>query len=222
MPIFDNELFNTPIDRENKINAGVIQSPSTLGLNKGLGGFGEQESSSTGLSLDEIANLANTPNSKGWDSPVQMIPQSELLENKRYGMYERGIDLEEYHALGQGAGEQMWNSLVKMGATAAGTFAQSFGTIPNAISAIRSGKISDFSDPDGYDASIDNWLKNLEDNFPNFYSKYEKEHPFLTAIPFTKGSANFWGDKILKNLGFTIGAIGGAVVQDSAIGTIVS
>lgn len=222
MPIFDNELFNTPIDRENKINAGVIQSPSTIGLNKGLGGFGEQESSSTGLSLDEIANLANTPNSKGWDSPVQMIPQSELLENKRYGMYERGIDLEEYHALGQGAGEQWWNSLVKMGATAAGTFAQSFGTIPNAISAIRSGKISDFSDPDGYEASIDNWLKNLEDNFPNFYSKYEKEHPFLTAIPFTKGSANFWGDKILKNLGFIIGAIGGAVVQDAAIGAVTS
>lgn len=217
MPIFDEELFPTPIDRENAFKAGLVQSPTISNIDTGMGGFGEQPKDDGGIDLEDIDKLVNTPDKTSWDSPVQMIPQSELLENKRYGMYQRDLDLEQYHALAQSGGEKFWNSLIKMGATAAGTFAQGFGTIPNAISAIRSGNFKELSDPDGYESSIDNWLKNLEDKFPNYYTHWEQEHPFKSALPWSGGFANFWGDKVLKNLGFTIGAIGSAVAQDAII-----
>jgi len=68
--------------------------------------------------------------------------------------------------------------------------------------------------------AVDNWLKNLENSFPNYYTKWQQEHPFMSALPFSGGFANFWGDKFLKNLGFTVGAIGSAVVSDAAIAAV--
>ena len=38
---------------------------------------------------------------------------------------------------------------------------------------------------------------------PNYYSQYEREHPWAASSIF---NANFLGDKFLKNLGFTVGA----------------
>jgi hypothetical protein len=94
------------------------------------------------------------------------------------------------------------------------------GKSVNTISAIKNTSLSDLSNPDGYEASIDDWMKNVEDYFPNYVTNYERSRGLATAIPFTYGSANFWGDKILKNSGFMVGAIAGAVVQDAAIGAV--
>ena len=60
----------------------------------------------------------------------------------------------------------------------------------------------------------------MEDRFPNFMTRHEKEHPFLAAIPGFAGSANFWGDKIIKNIGFTAGTIAGSLVQDAALAAV--
>ena len=84
--------------------------------------------------------------------------------------------------------------------------------------ALKNLDMSELSNPDGYESSIDTWMRNVEDYFPNYVTEYEKSRGLATAIPFTYGSANFWGDKILKNSGFMVGAIGGAIVQDAIIG----
>jgi hypothetical protein len=44
----------------------------------------------------------------------------------------------------------------------------------------------------------------MEEIAPNYYSEAEKNNPWYTNIL----SANFLGDKVLKNMGFTIGALG--------------
>ena len=71
-----------------------------------------------------------------------------------------------------------------MGINAVGTFAQSFTNIPNTVSALRNGNMSDLAgDPDGYEGSIDNWLKNMEDYLPNYITREEKLHPYKAMIP---------------------------------------
>jgi hypothetical protein len=136
--------------------------------------------------------------------------------NPRYTSILPGEDSEEVFAQAQPWYKQWGNAMVKMGATAAGTFVNTLTAIPDTISSIRNGTPWDTA----AGGAIDTWLKNLEDTFPNYYTKWQQEHPFMSALPFSGGFSNFWGDKFLKNLGFTIGAIGGAVAQDMAIGAL--
>ena len=221
MPIFDNELLGNVSDRDTTLPKGPLASPDTKEVDTSMGGFekfGESNSSKTGLSLEDIAKV-NANDTATFDSPFQMVPRGELLDNKRYALYERGKDLENIYSLNQGWTSQLANGVVKMAATAVATFGQSFATMPNTIEAIRTGKISKLGgDPEGYEGSLDTWLKNIENVFPNYYSRAENKHPFLAAIPGFAGSANFWGDKVIKNIGFTVGAIGGAIAQDAMVG----
>lgn len=222
MPIFENEPGFQPTDGNDRSmpTRPPLTSPNSPTVNTNLGGFGEKGDGKTGLTLDQIGNLSHMPNAAPtFDSPFQSVSRKELLDNKRYPMYARDMDLENVYGLQQSWGSQLANGVIKMGATGLGTFAQGFATIPNTISSIKGG-VKELSNPNGYEASIDNWLKNVEDIFPNYYTRYEKEHPFLAAVPFMRGSANFWGDKFIKNLGFTAGAIGSALVQDAAIGLV--
>jgi hypothetical protein len=221
MPIFDNELLNNVSSRnyDNGIDrplgsADIGEVDVNLDMSTGA-------SSGFGVSFQDLAKLGQAPTSTGFDAPFQMIPRSELMANQRYLLYERGVNLENIYGLQQSGLEQLGNGLIKMGAFALGTFGQSFATIPNTVTSLKNGaRISDLSNPDGYEASIDGWMKNVEDYFPNYVTNYERSRGLATAIPFTYGSANFWGDKILKNSGFMVGAIAGAVVQDVAIGAI--
>jgi predicted NAD-dependent protein-ADP-ribosyltransferase YbiA (DUF1768 family) len=220
---------NEPIQRNSE--GEVIQpkpylgSPSTREVNRSMGGFegfGSKDSGKNGLSIDQLSRFTSVPtNQSSFSSPVHAIPQSELIANKRYESYNRDVDLENVYGLQQSWADQLANGVVKMAGVGVGTFLQSFATIPNTISAMKNGKLSDLSGGvDGYESSIDTWVKNIEDYFPNYMTRKEQEHPLLGIIPFAPGSANFWGDKIIKNLGFTAGAIGGAIVQDLALGAV--
>ena len=130
--------------------------------------------------------------------------------NPRYRSILPGEDSEEAFAKAQPWFKQWGNAIAKMSATAAGTFVNGIMAIPDGISG------NPYNTTMGN--SIDTWLKNLEDTFPNYYTKWQQDHPFMSALPFSGGFSNFWGDKFLKNIGFTIGAIGSAVAQDAAIG----
>ena len=229
MAIFDNELIDNTSSPEPVQGPGpkeFLGSIDTMKVDTSMGGFenfasNTQPPGKTGLGIKELSNLNIRTDNSSFSSPFQMVTNKELSQNKRYDMYERDTNLENIQGLNQGWASQLANGVVKMGATAAGTFAQGFATIPNTISSIKNGSMTALAgDPDGYEGTIDNWLKNIEDYFPNYYSDKQKEHPYLAAIPFAPGSANFWGDKVIKNLGFTVGAIGSAVVQDLAIGAV--
>lgn len=124
-----------------------------------------------------------------------------------------GTDIEDIYGKFQGSGEQLWNALVKTGATAATSFVSSFSTFGDSIDAIRGGKPFD---EDSVLGQTQGWLRELEDKYPNFYTQWERDHPYLSAITPT-GAANFWGDKILKNVGFTAGSLASSILIDAGI-----
>jgi hypothetical protein len=225
MPILDNELINNvhtaPVLPKLEVESAAL-TPLDTHMNMGGftgGGPSTEVPSYGGMSISQLSKLGSEGGRPTFDSPYQMVPKSELIQNKRYALYERDKDLENIYGLQQGWGAQLGNGLLKMGATAVGTFAQGFATIPDTVSAIKNGSLAELSGgTDGYESSIDTWLKNIEDELPNYVTRKEKEHPFLAAIPGFAGSANFWGNSIIKNIGFTVGAIGSALVQDAIIG----
>ena len=223
MPIFDNELLSNTSNREYDRNidaplGSTSEASKEIDTRIGLDIPGQFNESFQGITADQAKNFKGVFAPMSPNSPFSMVSKSELLANQRYPLYERGVDLENIYGLQQSGLSQIGNGLMKGGAIALGTFGQSFATIPNTISALKNTDISELSGKDGYEATIDTWTKNLEDYFPNYVTRYEKERGLATAIPFTYGSANFWGDKIIKNTGFMVGAITGALVQDAAIG----
>jgi hypothetical protein len=225
MPIFDNELIDNVsnrLDNEIRLPQVPIASPATMEINTNMGGNWDLgfDKSNRGLSMDELAKV-QAPDQISFDAPFSSVSRKTLLENQRYPMYERDVDLENIYGLQQSWYSSLGNGLAKAGVNAIGTFAQSFTNIPNTITALKNGNMSDLSgDPDGYEGGIDNWLKNMEDYLPNYITREEKLHPYRAMIPGFTGSANFWGDSVIKNLGFMAGSIAGAVVQDMIIASI--
>ena len=224
MPIFDNELVDSSANRDlNPQLPGTpksyLGSPTIRDVDVSLPTGGVPSGGSFGgLSIAQLSEIGLAArDTRTFGGPMMMVPRKELLDNQRYGTYVRGVDLENVYGIQQPWYNQMGNATAKFFATGIGTFAQGFATIPNTVAAIKNGSFSELSGKDGYEADIDIWLKNLEDTFPNYVSRWEKEHPYRSMVPFMRGSANFWGDKVLKNLGFTAGAIGSALVQDAAV-----
>lgn len=128
-----------------------------------------------------------------------------------------GTDTEDLYGQYQSFGRQLVNSFIKTQATAAATFASTFLSIPASIDLIRQGKYVEAFDDNTTFSSIQNFLRNIEDEFPNYYTQVERERPwYLNAIT-PIGAANFWGDKVMKNIGFSVGALGAGIVQDAAI-----
>lgn len=198
------------------IDARPLQAPlppvNIPGYDQGNNGTG----TSGKMSIGELFSSMKTPSDEKQYANPDYTPQPLT---KRYSNWNPNVDNEEVAAQKQPWYDKWANGLVKMGATAIGTFAQSLMTIPDSAKALSSGKISDlYQSP--LENSVDTWQKNLEDEFPNYYTKLEQAHPFLSALPFSGGFANFWSDKVVKNLGFTIGAIGGAALQDVAVGAL--
>lgn len=61
---------------------------------------------------------------------------------------------------------------------------------------------------------LDDFNKSMEDYLPNYYTQDETENPMAWRNIF---SANFLGDKVIKNLGFAIGAFYGGGLASTAI-----
>lgn len=218
MPIFDKNLTDKLSQGNPELNNVDLSSPT--GLTQAASIIDPSTGSpfpQKGKTLDQLSKI-RVASSQGWDQPFTAFSKKELEENQKYPIYRRGVDLENIYGLQQSSWSQWRNSLVKFGANAGGAFVQTFTDIPNVIDAIRKKDYSQLSgDPDGIEGNIDNWLKNLENTFPNYYTRNERNNPWKAAIPFFPGSANFWGDKFLKNLGFTFGTMAGAMVQTAII-----
>ena len=224
MPIFDNELVDSSANRSTNPELSnapkpVLGSPTIRDVDVSLPTGGTPSGGKfNGMSISELSQIGLAANdTRSFSGPMMMVPRKELLDNQRYGTYVRGVDLENIYGLSQPWYKQLGNGVVKFAGTGLGTFAQSFATIPNTVAAIKNGSFSELSGKDGYESDIDQWIKNFEDKFPNYVTRWERENPYKSMIPFMRGSANFWGDKIIRNLGFTAGAIGGALVQDAAV-----
>ncbi len=118
----------------------------------------------------------------------------------------------------QGWFKQMGNRIGKLALTTVGSFANSLMDIPNMITAAHEGNIDKaWNNPTNtWATDLQNWAEN---KLPNYETNWERQHPFLNLIPFYGNAGNGWGN-VLQQVGFTVGAIGGSLVEDAAVGAL--
>ena len=144
-------------------------------------------------------------------STTQAEPFARQLASEiPFGRYDKvfyGINNEELYAQRQSALDQLANGTAKM----AGTFTTSFlegtvGVINGLAEYASTGNFSSFYD-NSFNRSLDEMNKSMEDALPNYYTQAEKDAEWWSSTNIL--SANFFGDKILKNLGYSFGALAG-------------
>lgn len=190
---------------------------SLLGVGNGLNPNGKITTSGIGL-MDGISQRIQQlkDNRPAYNYTAQ---QENRYSNPNLQFTPTNIldtDTEDIYGRNQAFYTQWMNALVKTSANAVGTFASSFLTIPRQLDAVRSGNFNQLFSDDGMFEGVQNWLTNMEDVFPNYYTQYERDHPYLSAIMPT-GMANFWGDKVIKNIGFSVGGLAAGAVTDVAL-----
>lgn len=163
---------------------------------------------------DKIAKLPDNREAYKYTDKQESRYSNPNLQFTPYNIF--GTDTEDVYGRFQSGWDQLGNALLKTGANALGTFTSSFLTIPSTLDLIRSGKFIEAFENDSMFSSIQDSLTALEDKLPNYYTQWERDNPYLSAI-YPSGMANFWGDKLLKNIGFSIGALGAGLVQDALI-----
>ena len=134
------------------------------------------------------------------------------------------IDLEESRAVEQSGFAKIGTGLAKGGITAATTAVNTtLGTVFGLGSALyelaadNNGNGRSFMDT--MDAGVNNWLSNqlvkiqnwAEDALPNYRTAEERSERYQREWWKHMGTANFIGDSILKNFGFTVGAMVGGM-----------
>jgi len=229
MPLFDEELLNNLRKPGNLPSLNSYASSPYSGnyeysftppsVPSMFGGYADRSQKEGGITLEEMKKATPTFNF-GFGAAPRFVSQQELNDAaNRYGFFKRGVDLEDIAAQRQSPLSRFANGIIKGLGTAGGTFISGFGTIPHAIDAFRKGSnfMDEISSQYDWQKDISENIKQFEDLLPNYVDKWEREHPFGGVIPFTRGSANFWGDGVFKNLGYGVGAITNALVTDAAL-----
>lgn len=142
-------------------------------------------------------------------------PISQLGLSNRYSTIYPGVNSEERYAQQQSTLDKWGNGLIKMVGLAGTTFLSGTVGLINGIgSYMGSGRFADLYD-NSITRSMDEANKWMEDALPNYYTKQETDASWYS--PDNILTANFWSDKVLKNLGFSIGAIGGGFAWGSLL-----
>lgn len=156
------------------------------------------------LSKEQLAGV----NTQGlMNTPLkEYVGTSEIGQSMYDADITRGSQLDD---LANTRGElQPWYAQLsagvgKMGVLAGTTFLNStLGLVAGVGTAVTEGRWSGLWDND-VNKFLDNVNKKSEEIMPNYYTNAERDEPWYNNI-FT---ANFLGDKVLKNMGFTMGAI---------------
>lgn len=160
---------------------------------------------------DMFSNLLSSPKSSG----AKNIPLSSFYIGDRYTETRPNTDYEEMAAQQQGTLPKWGNAIVKMGGTASTSFvAGTAGLIYGLGKSIYDQKFSSLYNNE-VTQKMDSFSKQLEDALPNYYKHSEQDAEWYS--PKNILTANFWSDKVLKNMGYSIGAIGGGVIWASAL-----
>ena len=206
-PDFSNTKINTEIPK--------FYDPTPLNINKLLGET--MQETPKNLSYDDILNYVSQKNkSKNFFNDAYFLNKYEydrfvnsdknnnsFFNWKKNPIFKdpRYFDNEELNAQNQSGFRQLINGTSKMLPNAINAFVQGMNPMPG----VREGEFAHW---------IKNWSEELEYTHPNYYSRKEKDNPFAFSSIM---DGNFWGDKVLKNAGFTGGAILSAVAWDAGI-----
>lgn len=157
----------------------------------------------TGLSFEEMVSSIPVGGTKGAPS----IPTSSIYTGDRYNSSFPFRDTEEMAAQQQSITDKWANGFAKFAGTATTTFlAGTVGTIVGIGNYIGSGfKASAFYD-NPVNRGLDEINKEMEDYFPNYYKQSERDANWFSTDNVL--TSNFWSDKVIKNLGFSVGTLG--------------
>jgi hypothetical protein len=185
----------------------VPNNPSTRGSGKPE--FREQ-------SLEEIMDGMDISDKSG---ALDYVSARDLPGSGRYdkGVYV-GRDAEEMYAQQQSTAEKWGNGVAKMVGTAATTFVSgTVGTLNGIGAMFAENRLAAFYDNDT-NRKMDEYNKKMEDYLPNYYTQAETSASWLS--PKNVWTANFWSDKVIKNLGFSIGSMAGGAAWSKAFGFV--
>lgn len=208
----NNEFLDTGISGIPPINA-VIPDPSLTG---------NQNFSSDKFFGDMNANLLNDNSwlkTSQFGTPINTRLKDTLRYNDpTYGYDAYNPNLEYQYGDRQGFLDKWKNNLLKFGATAIGGTLEGLATLPLVVDAIAEGKLSNIEN-NSLTNSLVAWQDRLENDLPNYQTTTERDHPFLNYIPIYGNTGDSWGG-VLKSLGYTVGAIAGSLLTDTAIGSV--
>ncbi len=145
--------------------------------------------------------------------------------------YSPGMDLEHNRALEQGWFSKVGTGLTKGGITALATAANTVaGVAAGAVTALFDLAFDNNGDGRGFmkslDAGVNNWVSEKlialqnwsEEALPNYRTQEERSEKYQKEWYKHMHTGNFIGDSILKNFGFTVGAMVGGAAWTKAIG----
>lgn len=109
-------------------------------------------------------------------------------------------DIGEYRGQVQSTADKWANAAGKMAITAGTTFLDgTLGTVWGLAEMLAGGSFVNNAFSNAM-ADITEWQEKV---LPNYYTREEIESPWYTNL----GTANFWADKVFKNMGFAVGAM---------------
>ena len=147
-------------------------------------------------------------------NPYIFVTNDILKANQRYPGYNPTVaEPEDYYAYGQSNWDKATNGLLKGVNLAGSTFVQGTAGLLYGIGAAAGNwKISSLYNND-FSNAIADWNAAAEDVLPNYQTNVERDAKWYQPDNWFK--ANFLWDSVVKNLGFSIGAIysGGVVAK---------
>lgn len=191
----------------NNNNDQQIQDPSTQGVGglKGLKGIDKENREPTIFDLTKDYNKTirqinkTTPITK----EIGFVGVGDSMYDKEISTASQLEDLEDTRAKLQSNFAKVTNGLAKGAVLAGTTFLDgTVGLVFGGLQAMEEGRGSALWDND-FSRAMKTTSEWSEKAMPNYYTKEEREEPWYNHI-FT---ANFLGDKFIKNLGFSVGAI---------------
>lgn len=141
----------------------------------------------------------------GFEASTKMQSEVDHLLTGRYNNVYYDANNENLHALNQGFFDKAVNGTLKGLNLAATTFVGGLGTVYGIGKSISTGNFSDVWDNEIL-RGIDDWNKKVDNEYlPNYYTDNETNAAWYS--PDNLFTANFLFDKLVKNLGFAVGAI---------------
>ena len=173
---------------------------------------------SPNLDYHSVFDSLLSSNSSNDGTDFSTVSAKDVPMTGRFPKYFPGMDNEEMYAQAQTGLEKAYNGVVKMTGTATATFLEgTAGLVYGIGKSIADQKFSSFYDNE-LTNSLNDWTHTLEDSYAHY--KTERERNGNWWEPSNLFTGNFLWDGIVKNLGFSLGAVGAGFAWGGALSAI--